>query len=983
MTAWFGVHGEGLGRSLLVSASVLALAAVGAPVAALAQQAQPDPQAQADANQGDTPPKSTTDPTATPTPENGSVPRDSTNQAAAVAPADAGGEIVVTGLRHSVETAQALKYNSDQFVDSITATDIGKLPDRNVAEALQRISGVQISRNYGEGSGIAIRGLTQVKTELNGRDVFGGSGGRALGFEDVPSELLAGVDVYKDPSAKEIEGGIGGLVNLRTRMPFDQKGFLVAASIGANYFDLSKKTRPNGSLLLSKIWNNTSIGDFGLLVDLSYYDAAFRRDQATIEPYVPSTTIPGHVGETLYLPDGAGIQVTEGKRKRRGLYAAAQWDPASNLHFYGTFFQSRYKIYTPNYSSFVTNSTSSDYLNYMQPNSSGFSFAPDGTFVSGGYNGFVPAYSAPPYVNTALNVLDNTQVAFSKTVTTDWAGGVKWQPTQRLHADLDLQYERATAQTQSYTAFTQKDLAGYNVDLSGGLPSITFQAPPGGASIYDLVAYRFTAIMDHLEDSVATQKAARLDLQWDFDGILTSIQGGLRYTDREAINRSTPYNWTSATPTNADGSPLNLANPISQGVPAPYGALFGGAGADIIGPVPYASAHLFDDPAAAFQTIGGRAITTFGPLDINTQREKTYAGYLAAYFKFDAAVPIDGNIAVRVVKTDNNATGSTRLNYRPDLLPTTSQVTVDQPYSASQSYTKLLPSINLRAHLTPQLQLRAAASKGLARPEFYQLNANRTLSIGYNQVLNGTVVTGYVPSGTNTGGGGNPYLKPLTVDQTDLALEWNASRSTFLYGTLFYKKLKNFIQGVTSNQQVDVPGNGTQTFLYSGYANGTRGTVKGAELGGNTFFDFLPGALSGLGAQANVTYVDSSAPGATGTLANGQQVPTQLQGLSKWSYNIVGLYEKFGISARVAYNWRSSYLADSAGNGTGGIPIYNHAYGQLDASLTYNVTPKASITVDATNLTKERYDSYQYYPQNPRNFELNDRRFGVTLRLRN
>ena len=211
----------------------------------------------------------------------------------------------------------------------------------------------------------------------------------------------------------------------------------------------------------------------------------------------------------------------------------------------------------------------------------------------------------------------------------------------------------------------------------------------------------------------------------------------------------------------------------------------------------------------------------------------------------------------------------------------------------------------------------------------------------------------------------------------------NASRTTFLYGTLFYKKLKNFTQAAVSNVTYPVPGQADQTFRTTTFVNGTRGTVKGAEIGGNTFFDFLPGPLAGLGAQANVTYVDSNAPGATGTLITGQAVPTELQGLSKWSYNLVGLYEKYGFSARAAYNWRSSYLFDSASNGTGGIPIYNRAFGQLDASISYNFTPKVSVTIDATNPLRARYDSYQYYATNPRNYELNDRRFGLTFRMRN
>lgn len=991
MASHYPTHSGRPGRLLLVGASALALVAA---ASADAQTATGTPvQSSSDTGvAGDVG-----------TPASGSLPRDASGTQAAVPPSQAGttqqddgdagaSDIVVTGLRQSVATAQALKFNSDQFVDSITATDIGKLPDKNVAEALQRISGVQISRNYGEGSGIAIRGLTQVKTELNGRDVFGGSNGRALGFEDVPSELLAGVDVYKNPSAKEIEGGIGGLINLRTRMPFDEKGSVLSASMGANYFDLAKDARFNGSVLASKTWSNTPIGDIGILVDASYYEGTFRRDQATIEPYVPSTTVPGYVGQTIDLPDGAGIQVTEGRRKRKGLYAAVQWAPADNVEVYGTYFRSQYDLYTPNYSSFVTNSTSTDYLNYMTPGAaSNFKFSPSGTFISGGYNGFIPAYSGivpgypdySRYVNTALNIADNTQVSFGRTVTTEYAGGVKWSPTERLHATADFQYERATANVQSYTVFAQQNTGGYNIDLSGDLPAITFTAGPGN-SLTNLAQYNITALMDHFENSVATQKAGRLDLAWDFDNsFLTSVQGGIRYTERDAVNRSTPYNWTAAT------AGTTLASAGIGGIISPYGTLFDGAGSNIIGSVGYVSAALFDNAAAAFQTFAGRGLTTFGPLDVNTQQEKTYASYLTAYFKFDAGLPIDGNLAVRVVKTDNNASGISQITYRTDLLATTlNTTTVNTPFSAGTSYTKVLPSLNVRAHLTDRLQLRGAASEGLSRPDFSQLTAVRSFSVGYNQITatnpdGTTTVTGYALSNNNTGSAGNPLLKPLTTHQADLALEWNASRTTFLYGTVFYKKLNNFIYSATSNVTVAVPGQASQSFLTTGYFNGTNGKIQGAEVGGNTFFDFLPGPLAGLGMQANATYVDSNAPGATGTLQNGTKVATPLQGLSKWSYNVVGLYEKYGLSARAAYNWRSSYVVDTAGNGTGGVPIYNRAYGQLDASISYNFTPKVSMTIDAINLTRSRYDSYQYYATNPRNYELNDRRFGLTFRMRN
>ncbi|HVY24572.1 MAG TPA: TonB-dependent receptor plug domain-containing protein, partial [Steroidobacteraceae bacterium] len=196
-------------------------------------------------------------------------------------------EIVVSGYRKSLQTAQDIKRESDVMVDSVTAADIGSLPDRSVSETLQRIPGVSINRFAAgvdpdhfsvEGSGVTVRGLTYVHSEFNGRDTFTANNGRELSFADVPSELLNGVDVFKSPSADRIEGGIGGVVNLRTRVPFDAKGFVAAGSLETSYGDFAKKYTPAGSVLLSDRWN-TDMGEFGLLGDVSYSELKSRADK--------------------------------------------------------------------------------------------------------------------------------------------------------------------------------------------------------------------------------------------------------------------------------------------------------------------------------------------------------------------------------------------------------------------------------------------------------------------------------------------------------------------------------------------------------------------------------------------------------------------------------------------------------------------------------------------------------------------------------
>ena len=186
--------------------------------------------------------------------------------------------IVVRGLRQALDSAQQRKRNADTVIDSISATDIGAFPDKSVAEALQRVPGISVSRFAintdtahftTEPSGVLVRGLPQVRSEFNGRDTFSATGGRALSWGDVPVELLGGVDVYKNQTADLIEGGIAGSVNLRTRLPFDSNGQLIQAGVRANYGDIAKKITPDASVYYSNRWDS-DVGEFGLMGSVAY-----------------------------------------------------------------------------------------------------------------------------------------------------------------------------------------------------------------------------------------------------------------------------------------------------------------------------------------------------------------------------------------------------------------------------------------------------------------------------------------------------------------------------------------------------------------------------------------------------------------------------------------------------------------------------------------------------------------------------------------
>ena len=249
-------------------------------------------------------------------------------------------EIVTTGVRQSLQSAQDLKQNSAVIVDSVTAEDIGALPDRSVTETLQRVPGVSIHRFRAgrdpdhfsvEGSGLVVRGLTYVRSEVNGRDSFTANNGRGLSFADVPPELLAGVDVFKSPSANAVEGGISGTVNLRTRKPFDQGENIFAFSAESNYGDFIEKSSPTGSILGSYRWE-TEAGEFGILGSAVYSNVRSRADRFQISNFAERTLYSsGDVldtggGETpvgeVYFPRGAVLGSQDFDHERYGYSAA-------------------------------------------------------------------------------------------------------------------------------------------------------------------------------------------------------------------------------------------------------------------------------------------------------------------------------------------------------------------------------------------------------------------------------------------------------------------------------------------------------------------------------------------------------------------------------------------------------------------------------------------------------------------------------------
>lgn len=917
-------------------------------------------------------------------------------------PPDRVDEIVVTGLRQSIQTSQEIKQNAEVIVDSISAVDISALPDRSVTEALQRISGVAIdhlfapsdtNRFSAEGSGVTVRGLTQVRSELNGRDVFSARNTRGLSFEDVPAELMAGVDVYKNPSADMIEGGIAGTVNLRTRKPLDHEGFTGGLTGSVNFGDFSEETRPQASLLLSNTWD-TDHGTFGVLVDVAYSELATRTDSIQFgRPFrrnaadVGATGVPcenattGAAMNCVFVPAGARWSALDFDRKRIGFDVALQWQPNERTNLWLNILQSDYKMNWIEHSAWLEDSAYS----IVPAAGTSFTFDDNGVFQSGQMtsNGWIPDwtdYLGQLQTSGARMPTGSTaRAAEQHQRTTDYALNVEIDATDRLSFSGDLQFVKARANNFDYTLNTQVNPSALSVDLTGKLPSVS--ANPDGY-LDERDNFFWAAGMDATQANEAEQIAARMNLSFAIDsGWLQTFKAGLRFTDREATNRDTGYNWQPLSQWwqgDAQGNwPGHLAS-MDQYITGDsrlfdFSDFFRGR-ANLPGALWVASDSLVKNMHANAALIqqslvngAGWAPDTFLDGDTNLQNEKTYAAFALLRFGNEIGVgTLDGNVGVRVVRTDYTASGSAR---QPDwtthpLLNNNGDPDFVAKYGTGawlpnhfdDSYQDVLPSLNVRWKLNEELQFRFAASKAIARPALDQLTAN--LSLG------GDIQTTYLPPDPDdpqapqvpaaevvtsfNGSGGNPLLRPMEATQLDAAAEWYFAPQGSLYTTLFYKDIENYLLRGTQVQHLF-----GRDWEVDTTVNGDQGTVRGFEVGYSQFYDALPGWLRGLGVQANFTYVDSRGGSPTaGPTGDAATVPPglPLEGLSKKSYNVVGLYQRGPVEARLAYNWRQRWLLTTH-DGDGKGSVWNDDYGQLDASVFVRLNDHIQIGLEGNNLT--------------------------------
>lgn len=820
--------------------------------------------------------------------------------------------IIVQGVRAALTSAADAKRNAAQVVDVVNADDIGALPDDNVAEALQRVPGVQIGRSRGEGDEVTIRGIGQVLTLVNGRETFTGIG-RSVNFQDVPADAVSGIAVYKSPMASQIEGGIGGIIDLKRRNTTELDGLLLAARFDGEYADLIDDFSPKASGVVGNSYNTAS-GTLGFLAGVSYQERNFRADQQ--RNFVFNRSIPASPNPDARRSRGSNVVYANGVNERFSAYGAVDWESDATHIYLDALFTS------------FDNEEQRTALTLSAPASAGAIL--DATFDDPGLDLTTVLYDNP-------NIQSLAQISGRNTDTFDIGAGVE-HVFGKLTARAEISYTDSSTDATFRNMRIQLVEAGDTlaIDYSGVRENPPVLAP--SADVAQLTGWRINQFRDQIIVDGSDAIAARLDFNYNIgDGFFQGIEFGGRYFDRDADRDVQDLLIRSANlgdPTALDGL-LSLTQFDD----------FGDHGfASISVPQVYTTANtqfLLDEDDLVRSTYGFASTDTAGVgTNSFTIGEQTIAGYLQVnYDAINLGAPVSGNVGVRIVNVETSADGQ-RDAVGGGL----------EPISVSQSYTEVLPSLNLRYDISDNTVARVSAARVMGRPNFFNLTPSQNLNFGQG-----------------TGSEGNPGLSAFTATQVDVAVERYFGNGAFVYATGFYKRVDGFLQRVGRDVVID----GVE-FNILRPVNGDKGTLKGVEVGGQYFFDNLPAPFDGFGLQANYTFIDSNVPSAL------DDTMLPLIGLSDHSYNVVGVYEKGPLNARVAWNWRSEFHSVIANNRA----IFQEAFGQLDASIAYNVTDQIKLTASAKNLTRNLEHTFYEIIERPRDFIVGDRRFIVGIRAK-
>ena len=876
-------------------------------------------------------------------------------------------DIVVTGIRASLSNAAALKRDNAAIVDAISAEDIGRFPDQNLADSLQRVTGVQITRSLGEGSQISVRGLSPdfTRIQYNGRTITS-TGGRSFDFSSLTSDFVSAVEVYKTPTADMIEGGLSATVNVATAKPLDYGKDRYLLAVEGIYEPNAKKVGPHVTAYVSKMLDD----DVGIYVGADYqkrYYQIYNQQGYGLETACEGLCVAadgsivngknppvdynrdGRTDGTFSFNHAAGINVQDGYRSRLTLVGGTQARLTDSLELWTDVFYAKLR-------------DDYDLVNFA------------GRFTD--IRGPVLASTLDGTVVTSItadgvDIANNSQPHSNVTETISPALGLTWKQ-DRLTIKAQANASRSTTTVTDLGLSSRAHLPFYE-DLrqdGGTIVSFGFPASFTGGNV--ATNYGSLGLSGTYEQPTYDRNyEVRLDGSYDVgDGFLRKLSAGGSYSNRRLQYVSSVLSVSATQLAGLLGVPTR---PSSYGGVefdvSPYLQLysFPNAFPNYSGPGQPLTTFLSSNPDLLFAKLPlSQIVAAVPPVKQTASEYVVTEATWAAYGRLDFAGPNDrlaGNLGLRYVHTDQLTDGT---------LPDFGTIVFTQqgsqtfvtttPGTARNVYSRLLPSFNAHYDLSDDLILRIGAARTMARAPLGLLSTSTTINANVRSINSS-----------------NPALRPYTADQLDLSLEYYFHKTGLLSIAGFYKNLHDYVVNGTRSETYTVTNKesgvaGPVTFQRFLPTNGDDVKLKGVEIAAQVPLGIVAGWADGFGVGANATFLDA---GKVALNEGAQALP--IPGVSDRTYNASAYFEKYGIGARVTYTYRSGYANDQSsyfGDGD-----FARAYGQLDGSISYDVNRNLALTLDMANLTNaplKTYDDLGY----ARTFTNQGRRFQLSARAR-
>ena len=946
-------------------------------------------------------------------------------------------KVVVRGVRAAQAEAINTKRDAAQIVDSISAEDIGKLPDVTITDSLQRVTGVQIRRSAGEGSQVNIRGMPQVQTTMNGELYLSAGGGDEWGqpnigraqpdFVDIPPTLFSGVDVIKSQTAADLDGGISGTISLRTRRPFDlPEGWTFSGQVEGSYGDRVEKVNELYSALASYRTER-----WGGLLAVSYSDAVLENKRPSVfsNGAQKSTECDvgfdfngdGRLGTGGFNDDGSPecdtdpqtrprqyfynavateLENRKTQRERTGLNGSFQFNFTDSVTLLA---DAAYTKLDNLETSVAAQLHTGWQTNQLQPGSivDANGVLNYGTFI---YDRFQAHSFAATSESEALNT--NLELRFDNGG--PFRGSLRW-----VHGKSERQYDEARADsvatrgneitrsdgTTQWANANGLETVTATVDFRGEFPRVDMITDVSNPENWQLMST--WAQGNKIE---ANLDAFRADGVFEFqDGLVDSLQFGARYGERDfqydAYRYLSPVSPGPCTDPNLglyyfkDPLITDTCTGFSEARLLPFSSIpnywsyfnnfdpltVSGLGSNGL---PAIDPNAMKDPVAYLNSLyPGNVAYTHAP-DSYKVTEKSSSAYFMANLEGDTGsngIPWRANLGVRVVQTKLLID---QYQIRDDVFIGSHNWNGVNPILGVNrivnEYTDVLPSANIVFDISDEQKIRFGYNKAVARQDLPDLGRGLVVFYSAN--------SGRYPELPDdaaiflSGRSGNPDLEPYRASNYNMSYEWYFADASLFNVGVFLIDVESFPSSIT---QIEPLPDGDGVVRAGGpverIINGGGGTIKGFEVGYQQAFDFLPGWWSGFGANLNYTYSDAETSGEPDIDGNSLPIGDN----SKHQANAVLWYQKDKLQARVAYNWRSKRFARLNTSAWGDrLAVWNDEVGYLDASISYDITDNFTVYAQGVNLTGENERRYaqwsnHYYDQN-----IFERRYYVGVRFR-